>query len=141
MARETSRSWDSLRICRDNKPKLHRDNRKKAALFIKNRRFAVSPSGLFFFNRLPALYRVYAHLFEEAERFQRVAILLWDSTSQALITPVGPGASLPIKFSPTLLDFWMVAVCRDTSMCCKQGESKINPSKSSWYPSIQAHRE
>lgn len=48
MARETSRSWDSLHICRDNKPKLHRDNRKKAALFIKNRRFAVSPSGFFF---------------------------------------------------------------------------------------------
>lgn len=48
MARETSRSWDSLRICRDNNPKLHRDNRKKAALFIKNRRFAVSPSGFFF---------------------------------------------------------------------------------------------
>lgn len=117
MARETSRSWDSLRVCRDNNPKLHRDSRKKAALFTKNRRFAVSPSGFFSFG---------FHLFARTpiRGSRALVILFWDSTSQALITPVGPGASLPIKFSPTFLDFWMVAVHRDTLMCCKKGESE-----------------
>lgn len=84
---------------------------------------------------------MHKHLFEGIERLQRVAILLWDSTFKALIVPVGPGASLPIKFSPTFLNFWMVVVWHDARMCCKRGESKINPSKSSWYPSSDKTKE